>query len=161
LRITKTILVKVKQVQAQPVLDFTLAEIMQVRLPMPVLGQIFRHVRGQKNMSGIATIQHSLRNIDSRACNIRFFVNVGHSVDRTAVNSHPQPNAQMVLQCSANLERTPHRFFQTMEENQRHPIAGRYSDEFAPCFRSAKAFSAPHDLLQLLQQFNLLVHEQF
>jgi hypothetical protein len=48
-----------------------------------------------------------------------------------------------------------------VEENQRHPITGRYSDEFAPCFRSAKTFGTPHDLLQLLQQFNLLVHKQF
>ena len=65
----------------------------------------------------------------------------------------------MILQFSANLEGTPDWFFRTVEENQRHPIAGRHSDEFAPCFRSAKAFGAPHDLVQLLQQFNLLVHE--
>ena len=67
----------------------------------------------------------------------------------------------MILQLSANLERTPGRFFRTVEENQRHPIAGRYSDEFAPCFCSAKTFGTTHDFLQLLQQFNLLVHEKF
>jgi hypothetical protein len=77
------------------------------------------------------------------------------------VHFHPQLDARMILQRLTNLQRTLRRFFRTVEENQRHPIAGRHPDEFAPCFRSAKAFSAPHDLLQLLQQFNLLVHEQF
>jgi hypothetical protein len=65
LRIAQTILVKVKQVEAQPILDFAFTEIMQVRLPMPVFAQVLRHVRGQKNMLGIAAIQHSLRDIDS------------------------------------------------------------------------------------------------
>jgi len=64
------------------------------------------------------------------------------------------------LQRFANLERTPGRFFRTVEENERHPIAGRHSDEFPARFRSAKTFGTPHDLLQLLQQFNLLIHEQ-
>ena len=77
------------------------------------------------------------------------------------MNSHPQLDARMILQRFANLQRTLGRFFRTVEENQRHPIAGRHSDKFAPCFRSVKAFGTPHDLVQLLQQFNLLVHEQF
>jgi hypothetical protein len=128
---------------------------------MAVLAQVLHHVRGQKNMPSIAAIQHSLRNIDSRTGYVRFLVNINDSANRTAVNSHPQPNLQVVLQCSANLERTPRRFFRTVEENERHPIAGRHPDEFAPCFRSAKAFGTTHELLQLLQQFNLLVHQQF
>jgi hypothetical protein len=48
-----------------------------------------------------------------------------------------------------------------MEENERHPIAGRHSDEFIPCFRSAETFGAPHDLIQLLEQLNLLIDQQF
>jgi len=67
----------------------------------------------------------------------------------------------MILQRSADFERTAYRFFQTLEENERHSIAGRHSDEFAACFRSAKTFGTPHDLRQLLQQFNLPVDEQF
>jgi hypothetical protein len=68
---------------------------------------------------------------------------------------------RVLLQRFANLERTPGWFFRTVEENQRHPIAGRYSDEFAGCFRSVKGFGSTHDLIQLLQQFNLLIDEQF
>ena len=37
LRIAETILVEVKQVQAQPVLHLALAQIVQVRLPVPIL----------------------------------------------------------------------------------------------------------------------------
>jgi hypothetical protein len=66
----------------------------------------------------------------------------------------------MILQCSANLERAPGRFFRTVEENKRHPISGWHSNEFPACFRSAESFGTPHDLLQLLEQFDLLVHKQ-
>jgi hypothetical protein len=160
LRIAEAIFVQAKQVQPQPVLDFAFTEIMQARLPMPVLAEVLRHVRGQKNMPGIAAIHHSLRNIDPGAGYIRFFINIRDSVDGTAVNSHAQPDARMILQCSANFERTAGRFFWAVEENERHPIAGRHSDEVPACFRSAETFCTPHDLLQLLQQFNLLVREQ-
>jgi hypothetical protein len=127
---------------------------------MAILGQIFRHVRRQKNVSAVTAVQHSLRYIDPRTSYVRFLVNIRDSVDRTAVNSHPQLHAPMILQRSANLERTPGRFFRTVEENQRYPVAGRHSDKFTSCFRSVETFATPHDFLQLLQQFNLLVHEQ-
>ena len=126
--------------QAQPVLDFAFTEIMQARLPIPVLAQVLRHVRRQKNMPGIAAIHHALRNIDSRTGYVRFLINISDSVDRTAVNSHPQADVWMILQCSANLERTPGRLFRTVKKNERHPIAGRHSDELAACFRSAERF---------------------
>ena len=65
----------------------------------------------------------------------------------------------MILQRSANLERTPSWLFRAMEEYKCHPISSRYADEFTSCFRSAETFGTPHELLQLLQQFDLLVHE--
>src|SRR6266487_4386959 len=102
-------------------------------------------------MPGIAAIHHSLRNIDSRTGYVRFLINVRDSVDWTAVNSHPQLDAGMILQRSANLERAPGRFFRTVEENERHPIAGWHSNEFPARFRSAESLGTPHDLLQLLQ----------
>jgi hypothetical protein len=74
LRIAETILVEIKQVQVQPVLHLALAQIVQVRLPVAILRQIFRHMRGQKNVSGVTAVQHSLRNIDSRTRYVRFFV---------------------------------------------------------------------------------------
>jgi hypothetical protein len=55
-------------------------------------------------MLGIAAIQHSLRNIDSRTGYVRFLINIGDSIDRTTVHSHPQTDARMILQCLADLE---------------------------------------------------------
>jgi hypothetical protein len=156
LRIAETILVEVKQVQVQPVLHLAFAQIVKVRLPVAILRQIFRHVRRQKNVSGVTAVQHSLRNIDSRTRYIRFLVNIDDSVDRTTVDSHSQPDARM-MQLFANLERTLGRFFRTVEENQCHAIAGRHSDEFTSCFCSAKTFRTSHDSIQFLEQLNLLV----
>jgi hypothetical protein len=51
--IAETILVEIKQVQVQPVLDLAFAQIVQVRLPVAILRQIFRHMRRQKNVSGV------------------------------------------------------------------------------------------------------------
>ena len=146
--------------QAQSMLDLAFAEIVQARLPMPVLAEVLGNMRGEKNMPGIAAIHHSLRHVDSGTGYIHFLINIRDSVDRAAVNSHPQLDTRMILQRSADLERTPGRFFRTVEENERHPIAGWHSDEFASSFRSAESFSTSYELLQLLEQFDLLVHKQ-
>ncbi len=63
--VAEIVFVEINQVQPPPVLHLTLAEIVQIRLPVPVLGQIFRYMPRQKNMPGVATIQHPLRDIDS------------------------------------------------------------------------------------------------
>jgi hypothetical protein len=78
--IAETIFVEINNVQPQTVLHLTLAQIVQVRLPVPVLGQILRHVPGQKNMPGIAAIQHPLRDIYSRSCKVCFVVDIGDSL---------------------------------------------------------------------------------
>ena len=46
-------------------------------------------------------------------------------------------------------------------EKERHSVSRRHSIKFAACFRSAKRFRSAHDLIQLLEQFNLLVDQQF
>jgi len=147
-------------VQAQSMLYLALAQILQVRLPVPVLGQILRHVPGQKNMPDIAAIQHPLRDIYSRSCKVCFVVHIGNSVDWATVNSHPHLNTRMILQGPANLESTSHRFLRAMEEKERHPVSRRHSLEFAACFRCSKTFGVSHESIQFLQQFNLLVNEQ-
>src|SRR5437588_7145290 len=48
--IAEMIFVEVEEVQAQAVLYFTLAQIVQVRLPVPVLSQVVGHMPRQKNM---------------------------------------------------------------------------------------------------------------
>src|SRR6266516_7714287 len=118
-------------------------------------------MRGQKNVSGISAIQHTLGDIDSCPCHIRFVVNIGDSVDRAAVNPHPQLDARVSLQSSVDLEGTAHRLLRTTVKKERHPIPCLHSHKFTVCFRRSETFCCAHDLIQLLQQFNLLVHEQF
>jgi hypothetical protein len=112
-------------------------------------------------MPGIAAIQHPLRDIDSRSYKVRFVVNIGDSVDRATVNSHPHLNMRVILQGPANLESTSHRFFRAVEEKERHSVSRRHSDEFAGCFRRSKTFGVSHDLIEFLEKFNLLIDQQF
>ena len=46
LPIAKIVLVEVKQVQAPPVLNFALTDIVQVWLPVPIVNQILCYMRG-------------------------------------------------------------------------------------------------------------------
>ena len=65
MRIARTILAEIKQMQTQPVFHLALAQIVEIGPPVSIVGQIFHHVRRQENMSGVAAIQHSLGNVDS------------------------------------------------------------------------------------------------
>src|SRR6187549_854381 len=104
-------------------------------------------MRRQKDVPGITAIKHSLRDIDSRSCKVRFIINVSDSIDRATVNPHSQPNLRMILQRPANLERTPRRFFWTVKKKQRHPVSCWHTIELAACFRQSKTFGAAHDLI--------------
>ena len=63
--IAEIIFVDIEEMQALAVLHLALAQIMQVILPVPVLDQIIGYTPGQKNVPGIAAIQHPLCDIDS------------------------------------------------------------------------------------------------
>src|SRR5882724_4788816 len=102
---------------------------------------------GQENMSGITAIKNSLRDIYSRSCKVRFVVNIGDSIDRATMNSHPQLNARMILQRFADFEGTSHRLFQATVKKKRHPISHRHSIELAAFFRRSKTFGVSHDLI--------------
>src|SRR6266496_5469455 len=104
-------------------------------------------MRGQKNVSGITAIKHSLRDIDSRSCKARFIINVGGSIDGATVNAHAQPNMGMTLQDSADLQSAAHRFLQIAKKKQRHPVSRRHSIEFAGRFGRSKTFGTAYDLI--------------
>src|SRR5207237_6213045 len=106
-------------------------------------------------------IQYSLGNINSRAGNVGFVVYIGDPINRAAVNPHPYLKKRMTLKRLANRQSASHRFFRAAKEKQRHPIARWHSNKFVACFRSAKTFRCADDLIQLLEDLNLLVHEAF
>jgi len=76
------------------------------------------------------------------------------------VNSHTQLDVRTILQRFADLERTSHWFFRTVEEKERHPVSAWYPDEFAFCFGGPKTFGVSHDLVEFLQKLNLLIDQQ-
>src|SRR5437879_4083673 len=86
LPIAKIVFVQVKQVEASPVLHFALTDIVQVWLPVPIVNKVLGYVRRQKDVSGIAAIQHTLGHINSRTGYVRFVVYIGDPVNRAAVN---------------------------------------------------------------------------
>src|SRR5262249_12584945 len=102
-----------------------------------------------KNMSCIAAIQHTLRDVDSRSCKVRVVVNVLDSFDRTTVNAHPHLYVRMILQGFADLERTAHRLFRTAEKKERHPVSSLHSNKFTVCFRRPATFRYAHELIQV------------
>ena len=111
--IAEIILVQIKQMQTQAMFHFAHAQIVQISPPLANFDQIFRDVGRQKNVSGIAAIQHPLGDIDSRARDIRLLVNVYDAIHRTTMNPHAQLDPRTTLQGSADFERAPHRFFRT------------------------------------------------
>src|SRR4029453_11525773 len=117
--VAKIVFVEINHVQPQPMLYLALAEIVQIRLPVPVLGQIFRYMPGQKNMPGIAAIHNALRHVDPWSRDVRLVINIGDLIHWAAVHSHPQLDMRMLLQCSADLERTSDWLFRTLEKQQR------------------------------------------
>ena len=50
--------------------NFEFAEIMQMRLPLPVLNQVFGRALREKDMTGIANIHDPLGYVDSCSGNI-------------------------------------------------------------------------------------------
>src|SRR6266516_3497169 len=127
--IAEIVFAEINQVQPQPVLHLTLAEIVQVQLPVPVLGQIFRYMPGQKNMPGVAAIHDALRHVDPCSRDVRLVINIGDLIHWAAVHTHPQLDMRILLRYSTDLERTSHRLFRTVEEKERHPVSAWYPDE--------------------------------
>ena len=53
---------------------------------------------GQKNVTGVATIHHSLGHVDSSARYVGATIHVSHTADRPAMNSHAHPQFRVAPQ---------------------------------------------------------------
>ena len=69
--ITKIISIEINDANACAVLHFTGAKIVQEWSPLLVFFEIFGNVFGEKNVPGVATIHHSLGQVDARAGHVR------------------------------------------------------------------------------------------
>src|SRR5438132_14079885 len=110
-------------------------------------------------MTGVATIHQPLRHIESRSSYVYSVVNISDLIDRAAVNSHSHLNVWRIFQRLADLQRTLQGLFRAAKKNQCHSVAGWHSNELAIFFRDLKTFSASHDSIQFLDQFNLFVNK--
>src|SRR3982751_3793194 len=145
--------------EPEPVFDLAFAEVMKERLPVTILSKVVSDVFGKKDVAAVATIHYSLRYIDSRPSDVALIVYVGNSVDRSAVDAHPDLQAGTLLQLLADLERTFHRIFRCAKKEQRHSIAGRHTNEFFGCFSRLERMAAADDFVQLAQPLDLVVHQ--
>ena len=127
---------------------------------MTVLFQVFGHVFRHQDVTGIATIHHPLRDVDSGARYVGATTHVNHTTDWPAMNSYPQFQFRVFACSAADLQRTFHRRFRSIVENQRHPVTCRNSDETAFCLGSAEVFALAHDLIEQLEQSPLLRSHQ-
>src|SRR5207248_2766765 len=93
------------------------AKIMQKWSPLLVFFKIFSDMFRQKNVAGVATIHHSLGQVDPSAGHVRPFVHINHTTDRSAVNAHPDLQALIVLERAADLKGALRRFLGTPIEH--------------------------------------------
>jgi hypothetical protein len=137
------------------------AKVVQERPPTVVLFQVFGHMFGDEDVTGITTIHHPLGHVDSGTGDVLALVHIDHFVNRTVVNSHPQRDPRMFFQGSRNFYGALRRRFGICAENKRHPIARREPDQFSFGLGFAKFVRAANDFIELAQQSALLVNEQF
>ncbi len=98
LRIADSITVEIHHVDADPVLDLAFAKVVKERWPARILFQIIGHALGEQNVTGIAAVHHSLRQVYAGACDVGLLVQISDLIYRTAVNAHSHSKFGMLFQ---------------------------------------------------------------
>jgi hypothetical protein len=142
------------------VFHLALAKVVQVRLPLPVLPQVFSDALREKNVTGVAAIHYSLRYVDSAPSDIRTVVHIGNGTDWTAMNTHAHPKVRTAFQCPGDFQGALHRRIRACRKDQCHAIAGWNPGELAGRFCSAERIGTADNLVQLVQSLSLFVDEQ-
>ena len=159
LRIANFVSVKIDHAKASAVLHFAFAQVVELRLPLAVLLQIFRHAFGEQNVPGIAAIHDPLRHVNAGPGDVGAAADIRHFAHRTAMNPHPDRDLGVLLERLRNLDRTLHRFLRIVAKDQRHPIPGRKPDELL-VGRLRHLRSRQHDVGQLAHALLLLVDQE-
>src|SRR6266550_4668884 len=130
---------------------------MQVPLPVAVLFQIFSHVLGNEDVTGVTAIHHSLRDVDSGPGNVGTTTYVHHTAHRSTMDSHSQLELGVFPRCATDLQGAVYRGFWSVVEHQRHSISSRHGNEPAICFGRAKMFGFAHNPIKEFEQSSLFV----
>ena len=80
---------------------------------------------GEENVSGIATIHHPLRDVDSGAGNVRLLVEIGDFVNGSAMNAHPHFQFRMTPERLADFQSAEDRRLGAVAKNQGATVARR------------------------------------
>ena len=142
-------------------LYLAITEVVQVRLPMSVLRQIFRHALRDKNMAGVTTIHDALGHVDASPGDVGPVVHIGHPSYRSAMNAHPYLQFRMTSQLLAGLHRASDWRIRSGGKGERHSVSSRQPDQFSGGFRGAERIGAANDLIELMQRLVLFVYQQF
>src|SRR5947208_379302 len=128
-------------------LRFERTKIVQAWSPLFVFPEIFGDVFGEKNMTGVAAIHHSLSNVKTRASEIGSFIYIDHAADWPAVDSHPKLQARMFLERAADLHCALHRRFRIRVKDQRNAVAGWNFNQAIHRFGSLKLLGCADNLV--------------
>ena len=126
---------------------FGFAEIMQMRAPARIIFQIIRHAFRKQNVTGIAAIHDALRDINSRARDVRAVVHIRGLAHGTAMNSHSHFDFWICSQRRADLQRTLRGRFRVVAKDQRYPVTRRQLNNCSLRFGQTKLFRAARNFL--------------
>src|ERR1051325_4914751 len=87
---------------------------------------------------------HALRDVEARAGEIGPFVYIDNAADWSAVDSHAELQARMLLERAADLHRALHSGFRARVKNQRHSV-GRDFKQTASGVASLKLLGRAND----------------
>src|SRR5436189_5866228 len=126
---------------------FTLAEFMEVRLPVRVFLQIFSDVLREQDVSGVAAVHDPLCHIDASASHVRFSGCVYNPTDGSTVYAHSQLKFRVLLERAAYFQRAFDRRFWAMIKNQRDAVACRDFDQASRRFRGLEFIRTSDNLV--------------
>src|SRR5206468_7659287 len=152
--------VKIDHRHMRTVFYLGITKVMQMPLPVAELFQIFRHVLGEQDVTGIAAIHHPLGNINSGPGNVGPTAYIHDAADRATMHTHAQFEFGVFLQRAADFERAFNRRFGGVVKYQGHTVARWNRNQPIIDFRSLKLLSAAYYLVEYFEQSPLLIDQQ-
>ena len=113
-----------------------------------------------RDVTGIATVHHPLRQVDTSPGDIGASSQVGHLAHRPAVNSHPYGNLRVLLERLSNLKRTLCRFLRGLFRKTSaipSPVGSRTSSSFG----ASRTWRSPARFRSVTQPLVLLFDQEF
>lgn len=138
----------------------TFAQVMQIAAPLTRVREIFGNTLGNKNMTRITAIHHSLCNVNSSACNVSSAVYVPNFINWPTVNPHSKLHPRMLFKLFTDLDCAPDRRFGAIEEYQSHSIASWQTNQFIRRVRSPNLIGIQNDFRKVLKLLALLIQEE-